>query len=384
MRILQRSSFATFDCLIREIAVANVSMALAYSPAAASLTARAIAELLTVLFRPMISSNSASLIGGWTFVGGISKPGPGILFGPPNIGLSPCWLKWGGAPPMFMFCCIGGPWPILFWLKNAGFTCGAGPWFIGICGGPLGGIFMPGWGWLKFPECIGRFPQSGRGPRGGIFIGPPPIGRWFMFIGFIFIGGRFGPMPFGPICLGGPFQLFWKRGGIFICGPFGWPPIGGGPFPGILCIGFCIGPEFCIIGFGPRIMGFGFIIRCWCMFWGGIFCIGPPMPIPIPGFWLFGWAGGVGRVFCWLSNWFRACLVGNVTTGFWPFSSFFGKLSMTILMLFSDPSVITQKPFDWPLARFSKNFTSWKSETPKPITASVKSWSVVHQVRLPT
>jgi hypothetical protein len=55
---------ATFDCLINDIAVANVSMALAYSPAAASLTARAIAELLTVLFLPMISSNSTSLIGG--------------------------------------------------------------------------------------------------------------------------------------------------------------------------------------------------------------------------------------------------------------------------------------------------------------------------------
>jgi hypothetical protein len=60
--ILQRSSFATFDCLINEIAVANVSMALEYSPAAASDTARAIAELLTVRFLLIISSNSVSLI----------------------------------------------------------------------------------------------------------------------------------------------------------------------------------------------------------------------------------------------------------------------------------------------------------------------------------
>jgi hypothetical protein len=64
MRILHLSSLATFDCLISEMAVARVSIALVYSPAAASDTARAIAELLTVLFRPMISSNSASLIGG--------------------------------------------------------------------------------------------------------------------------------------------------------------------------------------------------------------------------------------------------------------------------------------------------------------------------------
>lgn len=101
--ILQRSSFATFDCLMREIAVARVSMALAYSPAAASLTARAIAELLTVLLRPMISSNSTSLIGGCAIEGGTSNPGPGILFGPPtgHIGRGPCWLKCGGAPPMF-------------------------------------------------------------------------------------------------------------------------------------------------------------------------------------------------------------------------------------------------------------------------------------------
>ena len=94
---------ATFDCLIKDIAVTSVSIALAYSPetqkvqlvstmnkirvngskkkiiileieitqdnaenlpAAASETARAIAELETVRLRPIISSNSASLMGG--------------------------------------------------------------------------------------------------------------------------------------------------------------------------------------------------------------------------------------------------------------------------------------------------------------------------------
>jgi hypothetical protein len=37
--ILQRSSCATFDCLISEMAVTKVSIALEYSPAAASETA---------------------------------------------------------------------------------------------------------------------------------------------------------------------------------------------------------------------------------------------------------------------------------------------------------------------------------------------------------
>lgn len=49
---------------MREMAVTSVSIALAYSPAAASDTARAIAELETVRLRPMISSNSVSLMGG--------------------------------------------------------------------------------------------------------------------------------------------------------------------------------------------------------------------------------------------------------------------------------------------------------------------------------
>lgn len=42
----------------------KVSIALAYSPAAASDTARAIAEDETVLFRLIISSNSCSVSGG--------------------------------------------------------------------------------------------------------------------------------------------------------------------------------------------------------------------------------------------------------------------------------------------------------------------------------
>jgi hypothetical protein len=49
---------------MREIAVTKVSIALANSPAAASDTALEIAELDTVLFLLMTSSNSASLIAG--------------------------------------------------------------------------------------------------------------------------------------------------------------------------------------------------------------------------------------------------------------------------------------------------------------------------------
>lgn len=64
MRILHRSSAATLDCLMSDIAVTNVSMALAYSPAAASDTARAMADDETVRLRPMISSNSCSVSGG--------------------------------------------------------------------------------------------------------------------------------------------------------------------------------------------------------------------------------------------------------------------------------------------------------------------------------
>ena len=61
MRIRHRSSCATLDCLISEIAVTNVSMADAKSLAAASCTARAMALELTVRFLAMISSNSTSL-----------------------------------------------------------------------------------------------------------------------------------------------------------------------------------------------------------------------------------------------------------------------------------------------------------------------------------
>lgn len=56
---------ATLDCLMSEMAVTRVSMALANSPALASATARAMALLDTVRFRDMISSNSASLMGGF-------------------------------------------------------------------------------------------------------------------------------------------------------------------------------------------------------------------------------------------------------------------------------------------------------------------------------
>lgn len=56
---------ATLDCLMSEMAVTSVSMALANSPALASATARAMALLDTVRFLDIISSNSASLIGGF-------------------------------------------------------------------------------------------------------------------------------------------------------------------------------------------------------------------------------------------------------------------------------------------------------------------------------
>jgi len=69
----------------------------------------------------------------------------------------------------------------------------------------------------------------------------------------------------------------------------------------------------------------------------------------------------------------RACLVGKVTTGDCPWSSFFGNLSITIRKLCSEPNVTTQKPFDWPFPRFSKNLTSMKSETPILVTLSVIS-----------
>lgn len=59
----------------------RVSIALAYSPAAASETARAIAELETVRLRPIMSSNSCSLIGGTS--GRCSGPGGPVYGG--------CW-----------------------------------------------------------------------------------------------------------------------------------------------------------------------------------------------------------------------------------------------------------------------------------------------------
>ena len=90
IKIRHRSSCATLDCLISEIAVTSVSIALAKSFDAASCTALAIAELETVRFRAIISSNSASL----------SPAAP-----PPGGG-------YPGTPPP------GG--------KKAGFTCGAG------------------------------------------------------------------------------------------------------------------------------------------------------------------------------------------------------------------------------------------------------------------
>lgn len=60
IRILHLSSLATLLCFIREIAVTRVSIAEANSPLAASWTALAMAELETVRFLLMISSNSGS------------------------------------------------------------------------------------------------------------------------------------------------------------------------------------------------------------------------------------------------------------------------------------------------------------------------------------
>jgi hypothetical protein len=61
----------------------------------------------------------------------------------------------------------------------------------------------------------------------------------------------------------------------------------------------------------------------------------------------------VGLVFDCASNWFNACLVAYVTTGACPCISFFGNLSMTILMEASEAKEMQQNPFDWPLALFS-------------------------------
>lgn len=169
---------------------------------------------------------------------------------------------------------------------------------------------------------------------------------------------------------------------------FGPPPpcMCGGPR--IIC---CGGPP------PPPPLLLGFIIR-----WGPCGphgpCIPPPPPPPPPPMWFmfipgppppgpmlpcggprgaFG-GGGLGRVFCWLSNWLSACFVGRVTTGTWPCSVFFGSRSMQRRILVSEPIEMAQKPLDWPLARFSKNLTSWKSLTPISVMAVRMSWSVVH------
>uniref|UniRef100_A0A1B0A2K5 Uncharacterized protein n=1 Tax=Glossina pallidipes TaxID=7398 RepID=A0A1B0A2K5_GLOPL len=108
-------------------------MALEYSPAAASDTALAMAELLTVRLRPIISSNSTS-----------------VSCGPANMGCSakgPCGFTGPGG-----------------WLKNAGFTCGAGP------PGPACG--PPGGGPPGAPICGG--PPGG--PLGGPCICGGPCG----------------------------------------------------------------------------------------------------------------------------------------------------------------------------------------------------------------
>lgn len=156
--------------------------------------------------------------------------------------------------------------------------------------------------------------------------------------------------------------------------------IRGGPWFGGIPI-FCGGMPCC----GRKPPGpdgpFGIIMRGgWpCGPCGKLPCMGPP-----PGCCIGGpprvvfVVGGIGRVFCWLSNCANAAFVGNVTIGFCPWRSFFGSRSKHIRIPVSDPSVITQNPFDWPFARFSKNFTSWKSLTPIELTASVMSWSVVH------
>lgn len=150
----------------------------------------------------------------------------------------------------------------------------------------------------------------------------------------------------------------------------------GGPW---FCIGIfcgCIGRKLPGGAFGGIIMRGGCDCGCCCC-GGKLPCIGCIGAWPRGAFA----CGGIGRVFCWLSNWAKAAFVGNVTIGFWPCSSLFGKRSKHMRILASEPSVITQNPFDWPLARFSKNFTSWKSPMPTELTASVTSLSVVHWMK---
>uniref|UniRef100_A0A182VLV5 Uncharacterized protein n=1 Tax=Anopheles merus TaxID=30066 RepID=A0A182VLV5_ANOME len=136
----------------------------------------------------------------------------------------------------------------------------------------------------------------------------------------------------------------------------------------------CIGPDMC--GCGGRMPGgiLGFIIR-GCGPPGPPIPPGPPGPPgPPPG----GPPGPPMPGPPWPPPGPPGPPIGMPGTGGR------GPRSITSRMLFSEPSEITQKPFDWPLARFSKNFTSWKSFTPTSATESVMSWSVVHQGRLPT
>lgn len=109
---MHRSSCATLDCLINEIAVTNVSIALENSPAAASETALhfeqkselkylkknrfsekktylAIAELLTVRFLAIISSNSTSLNCGVIPASGNAAGPTGLTGGPGHGPLGP-------------------------------------------------------------------------------------------------------------------------------------------------------------------------------------------------------------------------------------------------------------------------------------------------------
>ena len=110
MRILHLSSWATFDCFIKEMAVTKVSMDEAKSLTAASCTALAIAEEDTVRFLAIISSNSTSLIAapaggknagltwappgraGAAVCGGGNRPGTCLIGGGPV-------RTWGGGGP---------------------------------------------------------------------------------------------------------------------------------------------------------------------------------------------------------------------------------------------------------------------------------------------
>ena len=79
-----------------------------------------------------------------------------------------------------------------------------------------------------------------------------------------------------------------------------------------------------------------------------------------------------------LNTWLRACLEVKVTMGDCPCSSRLGNLSMHALALDSELTVMTQNPFDCPLARFSWKRTSTKSTTPMAPMALSTSASVVH------